>query len=115
MKGSTGEVQTTVRKKPLANNHFYLEIPPGDCYTHRKVRNRNEESNWACLIEAMVLGNVEPFIKWNLFSILSEILIYQALHSQSVNKLRKLYCLRPQGDKNITRHGATSLSASMLR
>ena len=46
---------------------------------------------------------------------LSEILIYQALHSQSVNKLRKLYCLRPQGDKNITRHGATSLSASKLR
>ena len=43
-------------------------------------------------------------------STLSEILIYQALHSQSVNKLRKLYCLRPQGDKNITRHCARSLS-----
>ena len=50
-----------------------------------------------------------------LLFLMSEILIYQALHSHSVNKLRKLYCLRPQGDKNITRRCATSLSASMLR
>ena len=39
--------------------------------------------------------------------VLSEILIYQALDSLSVKKLRKLYCLRPAHRQNITRHDAT--------
>ena len=39
----------------------------------------------------------------------SEMLIYQALNSQSVNKFNKalLFAAGPQGDKNIARHCAT--------